>query len=650
MDIYLLQNVAMILITAVIVLLIFNKLKLPTMIGLFITGIVIGHVINDTSMISTLSELGVVFLLFIIGLEFSIEKFSAIKHYALFGGILQVSLTTILVTLLGLGLGLVLNSAIFLGFLVAFSSTAIVMKIMQQKHLNHSVQGRVTLGILIFQDIAVIVVILITPLLGGQSIELHTFPELLIKLIGVAILIVIGAKWFIPLALKDAAKTKNRDLFMLLTLFICMGTTFATSLIGIGPELGAFLAGLLISNTEYSHQTLGYIQPFQDVFMSLFFISIGLMVNLHLFLYNIGIILALTAIILLIKFAATLLTGIVLKLPNKISISIAILLSQIGEFSFVLAREGMTYGLMTQRFFSIFLGVSILTMSVSPFLQKFTPQITKLLSKSSYFQEEGELKTLPEELTEAQPIKDHVILVGMGRVGKQMTKACNQFNVPILAVDMNPIVVEQQQNLGVPIIYGNASNENVLKQLRVTSAQCIVISASTYEGTLNTIDAARRLNPDIHIIVRTKYLKNIEEVIEAGADEVIPKEFETSILMFTRIMDYYNKDMDEIADAVNDLRSDNYDAFRSVSSEDVSAYLSNSFTEVELDSLRVYNDAHISDFPFEKNSLTVTSVIRDNSTIIHINDDFKFLEDDIILFTGLRYDINNFFDDISFKN
>ena len=648
MDIHLLQNMAVILITAVIVLLIFNKLKLPTMIGLFITGIVLGHAINDTSMISTLSELGVVFLLFIIGLEFSIEKFSAIKRYALIGGILQVTLTTALVTLLGLALGLTLNSAIFLGFLVAFSSTAIVMKIMQQKHLNHSVQGRVTLGILIFQDIAVIVVILITPLLGGQSIELHTFPALLIKIIGIAILIFIGAKWFIPLALKDAAKTKNRDLFMLLTLFICMGTTFATSLIGIGPELGAFLAGLLISNTEYSHQTLGYIQPFQDVFMSLFFISIGLMVNLHLFLYNIGIILALTAIILVIKFTATLLTGKALNLPNKISISIAILLSQIGEFSFVLAREGMSYGLMTKEFFSIFLGVSILTMSVSPFLQKLTPQITRLLGRISYFQENEELKTLPEELSEAQPITDHVILVGMGRVGKQMTKACNQFHVPILAVDMNPIIVEQQQNLGVPIIYGNASNENVLKQLRVTSAQCIVISASTYEGTLKTIDTARRLNPDIHIIVRTKYLKNIEEVIEAGADEVIPKEFETSILMFTRIMDYYNKDMDEIAEAVNDLRSDNYDAFRSVSSEDVSAYLSNSFTEVELDSIRVYNDAHISDFPFEKNNLTITSVIRDNSTIIYIDDNFQFLEDDIILFTGMRYDINNFFEDIKF--
>ncbi|MBQ6351627.1 MAG: cation:proton antiporter [Methanobrevibacter sp.] len=648
MDIAILQNISAILITAVIVLLIFNKLKLPTMIGLFITGIVLGHLINDTTMISTLSELGVVFLLFIIGLEFSVEKFSAIKRYALAGGILQVSLTTILITLLGLAIGLNLKSAIFLGFLVSFSSTAIVMKIMQQKHLTHSLQGRVTLGILIFQDIAVIVVILLIPLLGGESINLNAIPNIIITIIGLAILIFVGAKWFIPLALKDAAKTKNRDLFLLLTLFICMGTTFATSFIGIGPELGAFIAGLLISNTEYSHQTLGYVQPFQDVFMSLFFISIGLMVNLHLFLYNIWIILILTVIILIINFTATLITGMVLKLPTKVSITIAILLSQIGEFSFVLASEGMKYGLMTSRFFSIFLGVSILTMSLTPFLQKMTPKVIKQFRKINYFQVDNELKTLPEEFEEVKPIEDHVILVGLGRVGKQMTKACNQFNVPILAVDMNPIVVEQQQELGVPIIYGNASNESVLKELRVTSAQCIVISASTYEGTLKTIDTARRLNPDIHIIVRTKYLKNIEEVIDAGADEVIPKEFETSILMFTRIMDYYQKDMDEIADAVNNLRSDNYDAFRSVSSEDVSAYLSNSFTDIEVDSVRVYNDAHISDFPFEKHDLTITSVIRENNTITNIKNSFLFLEDDIILFTGQRNDINKFFEDIEF--
>ena len=644
MNILLLQNMSVILITAVIVLLIFNKLKLPTMIGLFITGIVLGHAINDTSMISTLSELGVIFLLFIIGLEFSVEKFSAIKHYALIGGILQVIVTTVLVTGLGLLLGLTLNSAIFLGFLVAFSSTAIVMKIMQQKHITHSVQGRVTLGILIFQDIAVIIVILITPLLGGQQIELNTVPELLIKAIGLGLIIFAGAKWFIPLALRDAAKTKNRDLFLLLTLFICMGTTFATSLIGIGPELGAFIAGLLISNTEYSHQTLGYIQPFQDVFMSLFFISIGLMVNLHLFLANIGIIVALTVIILVINFTATFLTGIALKLPTKVSVSIAILLSQIGEFSFVLANEGMKYGLMTNEFFSIFLGVSILTMSSTPFLQKITPQIVRLVGKIDYFNVDDE--TIPEELEDEKEIEDHVILVGMGRNGKHFAKACLQFKIPIRIVDMNPTIVENQQALGLPIIYGKASNESVLKELNVNTAQCIVISASTYEETLKTIDAARRLNPDIHIIVRTKYLRNLEEVLDAGADEVIPKEFETGILMFTRVMNYYNKDSDEIADAVNDLRSDNYDAFRNVTSEDISTYLNYKYTNLEVESLRVSENTHLDDFPFKEHSLKVNGVIRGDEMFTDIKSNFKFLEDDLILFVGHRENINKFFDSI----
>jgi len=646
MNILLLQNMSIILITAVLVLLIFNKLKLPTMIGLFITGIVLGHVVNDTSMISTLSELGVIFLLFIIGLEFSAEKFSAIKRYALIGGILQVVITTILITLLGLALKLPWNSALFLGFLVAFSSTAIVMKVMQQRHITHSVQGRVTLGILIFQDIAVIIVILLTPILGGESVELHLLPELVIKAVGLGLIIFAGAKWFIPLSLRDAARTKNRDLFLLLTLFICMGTTFATSLIGIGPELGAFIAGLLISNTEYSHQTLGYIQPFQDVFMSLFFISIGLMVNLHLFLANIGIIIMLTVIIMIINFSATFVTGMSLKLPTKISISMAILLSQIGEFSFVLAKEGMAYGLMTSQFFSIFLGVSILTMSLTPFLEKATPQIVKLFAKSSYFQVDDELKTLPEELEDETEVEDHVILVGMGRNGKHIAKACRQFHIPIRIVDMNPTIVENQQALGLPIIYGKASNESVLKELNITSAQCIVISASTYEETMKTIDAARRLNPDIHIIVRTRYLKSLDDVIEAGADEVIPKEFETSILMFTRIMDYYNKDVDEITDAVNDLRSNNYDAFRTVTSEDISTYLNYKYTDLEIDSLRVSENTHIDDFPFEENNLKVTGVVRGEDTFIDVKTDFKFLEDDLILFIGHRENINKFFDSI----
>ncbi len=285
-------------------------------------------------------------------------------------------------------------------------------------------------------------------------------------------------------------------------------------------------------------------------------------------------------------------------------------------------------------------------MSATPFLEKLTPKIVKEFGKISYFKVDEELKTLPEELESPKEIKDHVILVGMGRNGKQIAEACKQFHIPIRIVDMNPVIVENQQALGLPIIYGKASNESVLKELNITSAQCIVISASTYEETMKTIDAARRLNPDIHIIVRTKSLKSIDDVIGAGADEVIPKEFETSILMFTRIMDYYNKDIDEIADAVNDLRSDNYDAFRTVTSEDISTYLNYKYTDLEIDSLRVDENAHIDDFPFKENNLKVTGVVRGKDTFIEIKPDFKFFEDDLILFIGHRENINNFFNSI----
>ncbi len=642
MDILLLQNMSIILITAVIILLIFNKLKLPSMIGLFVTGIALSYFIKSTNLITGISEFGVIFLLFIVGLEFSIEKFSAIKHYAVIGGILQVLTTTIIATLiLTLLIGLPINQAIFIGFLVSFSSTAIVMKVMQQKRLNHSLQGRVTLGILIFQDIAVIAVILITPLLAGQTININTLPELTIKAVGLAIILFALAKWFIPLALRDAAKTKNRDLFTLLTLFICMGTTFATSLLGISPELGAFIAGLMISNTEYSHQTLGYMQPFQDVFLSIFFISIGLMIDVSFFIMHLPIIMLLTILVLILNFTATFITGLFLKLPTKTIVSISILLSQIGEFSFVLANEGISYGLMTSNTFNIFLAVSILTMSSTPFLEKITPTLTQKIQKIPYFQTDEELKTVLEK-HEEKPLEDHVILVGMGVNGKNMAKACKVYNIPYIIVDSNPIVVEKHQELGLPIIYGNASNESVLKQLKITSAQCIVISASTYDGTLKTVDAAKRLNPDIHIIVRTRYLKNIDEVYDAGADEVIPEEFETSIIMFTRIMDYYNKDEEEITDTINNLRSGNYDAFRSVSPEELTASLNDNKTDIIVDFINVYEQGKLSDFNFNEFKLTITSVIRGSQTITDLTYDFQLEADDIILFTGQKKNINKF--------
>ena len=642
MDLLLLQNISFILITAVVVLLIFNKLKLPSMIGLFLTGIILGQLINSTHIITEIAELGVIFLLFIIGLEFSIEKFSAIKHYAVLGGFLQVILTTILVCILTLIVNIPLNEAIFLGFLVCFSSTAIVMKLIQKQHLTHTVQGRVTLGILIFQDIAVILVLLVTPILSGQNINISTLPTMIMKLVLLAVIILAGALWIVPKALHEAARTKNRDLYMLLVLFICLGTTYATSSIGISPELGAFLAGLIISNTEYSHQTLGYIQPFQDVFMSIFLISIGLMINVEYFIYNIVLILVLAMVVLLIKFLATFITGRILKLPVRTIISISIILSQIGEFSFVLAGEGVKNGLLSSQMFTMFLAVSIITMSATPFLQKATPQIIKLFKKIPRFRVDDELTTIKHEEHFEEELEDHVIIVGFGVNGKNMARACQHYNIPYIIVDMNPIIVRKEKSLGVPIIYGNAANESVLKELKINTAKCIVIATNTFESTYKTVDTARRLNPDVHIIVRTRYVKNVDELYELGADEVIPEEFETSIVMFSKVMDYYNNDIDEILDTIDTLRSDNYDTFRCVSPEEISAKLSERLTDLNVESIYVTEKKQLNDYAFNEFNLTVTSIIRDNKTLVGFGPKFPLEVDDLILFTGNPENIENF--------
>lgn len=642
MDLILLESISIILITAVLILLIFNKLKLPSMIGLFLTGIILGQLIISTDIITEIAELGVIFLLFIIGLEFSIEKFSAIKKYAVLGGILQVVITTAIITLLSLIIKIPWNQAIFLGFLVCFSSTAIVMKLIQKQHLTHTLQGRVTLGILIFQDIAVIVVLLLTPLLSGESIDISTLPQTLLQLITLTIIIIAGANWIVPKALHEAARTKNRDLYMLLILFICLGTTFATSYIGISPELGAFIAGLIISNTEYSHQTLGYIQPFQDVFMSIFLISIGLMINIEYFVYNIITIIILAIIILFVKFIATFITGYVLKLPVKTIVSISILLSQIGEFSFVLAGEGIKYGLLNNEIFTTFLAVSIITMSATPFLQKTTPKIVDLFKKIPHFQVDDELTTINHEEHYDEELEDHVIIVGFGVNGKNMARACEHYHIPYIIVDMNPIIVEKEKSLGVPIIYGNAASENILKELKITSAKCIVIATNTYDSTYKTVDTARRLNPEVHIIVRTRYVRNVDELYELGADEVIPEEFETSIVMFSRVMDYYNKDVDEIIETIDTLRSDNYNTFRCVSPEEITAKLSERITDLNVESIYVTERKQLDEYDFIDYNLTVTSIIRNNKTLVGFSPNFQLELDDLILFTGHPENIENF--------
>ncbi|MBV1767821.1 MAG: cation:proton antiporter, partial [Methanobacterium sp.] len=341
MAIPLLQDIVVIFGLSVIVLFIFHRIKIPSIAGFFLTGIIAGPnglgLVSAVGEVQFLAEIGIIFLLFIIGIEFSFEKFSQLKRSVLMGGTLQVVLTFLIVFVIAQNLGVPVNESIFIGFLVSLSSTAIVFKFLQDKNEIDSPQGRISFGILIFQDIIVIPMILFTPLLVGTAGNLGASLFIFsLEGIGIILFTIVSAKWIVPRILYQIARLQSRELFLLSIITIIFAITWLTSTTGLSPALGAFLAGLIISNSEYSHQALGNILPFRDIFASFFFISIGMLLNVNFLIqYSLIIILIVLSILIIKSLIAGIVTA-VMGFSLRIMVLVGLMLSQIGEFSFVL--------------------------------------------------------------------------------------------------------------------------------------------------------------------------------------------------------------------------------------------------------------------------------------------------------------------------
>jgi Kef-type K+ transport systems, membrane components len=595
MDIPLLKDVVVILALSVIVLLVFRKVRIPSVMAFFVTGMLAGPhglgLISSLEEVQLLAELGVIFLLFTIGMEFSLEKFSQIKRYIIVGGSLQLTLTLVIVYFICLSLGLSTNESIFIGFLVSFSSTAIVLRLLQDTNQIYSVHGQISLGILIFQDIAVVLVILFTPLLAGvNSSNLNNWPLLVAMGVGLLIFTLVSAKWIVPNLLHYMARFKSRELFLLTIILICFGVTWVTSSIGLSMALGAFLAGLIISHTDYSHQALGNILPFQDIFMSFFFVSIGMLLNLGFIAENLLLIIIATIVILTIKSIIAGLTAGMLGLSFRVMVLVGLILSQIGEFSFILSATGLELGIIDENFFQIFLSVSLITMSVTPFIMAIAPRISDLsdnLPLPHRFRHGFYPMTLPEETVR----EDHLIIVGFGVNGKNVAKAAYKANIPYVVVEMNPEIVRNEKSEGESIYFGDAAHATVLKNINVQEARTMVVAISDPVGTRKVIDTAKKLNPNLYIIVRTRYIKEMDKLHEIGADEVIPEEFETSIEIFSRVLDQYNLSPNKIDDFITEIRSDSYQMFRTLSKDDtMTCTLDNGLNEVEVVSTQLGAD------------------------------------------------------------
>lgn len=562
MEIPLLKDIAVIFGLAVIVLWLCNRLKIPAIVGFLFTGIISGphglKLIHAASDVETLSEIGIMLLLFTIGLEFSLTRLMSIKRYFFIGGGLQTIFTVLAGFLIAKLGGRPVGEAIFLGFLLTMSSTAIVLKSFEAKDETDSPHGNLSLGILIFQDIIAVPMMLLTPMLGSAQEGLDT--ALLMQLaVGfvVIILVFLAATKIIPTILYQIAKTRSRELFSLSVLTICFGVAWFASSIGLSLAIGAFLAGLIISESDYRHEAIGNIMPLQDIFSSLFFVSIGMLLDVRFVLEQPFMILFITIGVLLLKASIIAATAFCLRLPIRVMILAGIALCQVGEFSFVLARAGMASGIATEYLFQLFLSVALLTMAVSPSLLQNSGRILRLLMKLPISDKwKLALSHIPSQ--PAHKYSEHIVIIGYGVSGRSLAHAAKESNLPYAVLEINPETVRSEKANGVPIYFGDATHEAVLHNLHTHDAKVIAIMINDIPAARRAVLLARQLNPEAYIIVRVRYLIDVQMMRKLGANDVIPDELGTSVEMFMRVLNHYKVDRDQIDKLTDQAWTEDY--------------------------------------------------------------------------------------------
>lgn len=576
---------------SIAVIFVCHRLKIPVILGFLVTGVLCGpygfKLVKAVREVEILAEIGVIMLLFTIGIEFSLKRFFEIRKTVLLGGSLQVFMTVLSVYVISRGLGEASPQAVFIGCLFSLSSTAIVLKLLQERAAMDTPYGGTSLGILIYQDIIIVPMMLLTPVLaGGMNDFRGSFPVFLIKALGLILFIYLCAKWLIPSLLHHITKTRSRELFLLTILVICFGFAWLTASLGLSLALGAFLAGLIISESEYSQHTIGHVIPFRDIFTSFFFVSMGMLLNTIFFLKHSLLIVLITLSIILLKAFTGSFAAMLLRLPLRTAVLVGLALSQVGEFSFILSKTGIDFGLINRDFYQFFLAVSLLTMAATPSIIKLSPFLADVVL---FLPIPRRIKDgMPAQEIKKEERKDHLIIVGFGSNGKNLAKAAKVTDIPYVIVEMNPETVRDEKKRGEPIFYGDATQETVLEHTDIDLAKVMMIAISDPAATRRIVDLARRLNPTLYIIVRTRYLKEMKELHSLGANEVIPEEFETSIEIFTRVLRKYLVPRDDIEKFVAEIRAEGYEMLRKPSWMPASSpELRLNLPEVEVSSLKV---------------------------------------------------------------
>jgi CPA2 family monovalent cation:H+ antiporter-2 len=567
-EVTLLINIAMALVVAFLGGVIARRIGLPTIVGYLLAGIVIGPFtpgfVGDTEIISQLAELGVIFLMFGVGLHFSFQDLWRVRSIAIPGALGQ----TALATLLGFGLsqlwGWSAGAGIVLGLAISVASTVVLLRGLMDNGLLNTPHGQAAIGWLVMEDLMTVFILVLMPTMAnsaGGFDWLQLGLTLLKAAVFVVIVIFVGMR-LIPWLLLRIAHTRSRELFILAVLAVSLGTALgAAEIFGVSLALGAFVAGVVVSESPLSHQASADILPFQEAFSVLFFVSVGMLVNPVFLFQNIGPVLALTALIMVIKPLTTILMGLIFPWQARTALVVAAGLSQIGEFSFILGQSGISLGLLGSNQYSLILAGALISITLNPFMFRLMAPAEKLLRRNPTF-----WKLLDRHGPESQPLPDlelplakHVVIVGYGRVGRQITTMLREIGIPVLIVHADAEIVEELEKQGIPGLFGDAANSEVLKHAGLSSARALVVAGPDESVCALVVAAARDLAPELPIIARASTKEGLQHLGQLGAQYVIHPELEggLEILRHTLLqLGFPSQDIYRYTDAV---RQDRYD-------------------------------------------------------------------------------------------
>lgn len=558
-----LTTLVFILAAALFVVAVSQKLKILAVVGFMLTGVFLGPsgigLVKSDETISLLADVGVMMLLFVIGLDFSLRAVTAARRSFFLGGGLQVGLTAGIVTAIFIALGFRPGEAVIVGFIAANSATAVLAKILADRGEMDSPHGQSVLAITLFNDLIAVPVIALIPLLAGRTAGstgvIAKFGWSLAAITAVFFLF----RAAVPRLLEGIVRTRIRELFVLSSLLLCLGMALISGALGLSMAFGAFLAGLIVADSPYSFQMAADILPLKDVFISLFFISIGLLLDIRIFSRAMGIAVAMAAGVLILKTLINLVVLKILKLSPRGAVLGALGLAQIGEFAFVLAGAARAHGFLAGRGFQLFLSSAILTMIVSPYLLRAADALSAGAARKALRRADGAAE---EKESPAAGMNGHVIIVGYGLNGQNLARVLRTAGIEHLVIDLNPKLIRQAVEDGEKTLFGDVCRTEILRLAGIRRAKIIVFAISDATATRRGLLLVRGLGSKAQIIVRSRYVTGLDALYEAGADSVIPEEFETSIEVFSQVLEAYHIPKNIIDAEVKAVRAERYGILR----------------------------------------------------------------------------------------